>query len=373
MELYSAINCDDRKAGLLFWRHPGENFNTGSVLTVAENEEALFMQNGVIVFAFSGGRTTLSTENYPFIAALRSSMSGGANTFTCKVYFINKAHAMELPWGTDAPIQVSDPKYAILAKVYARGSYSVKVEDSKKFFDKFVDENTESITPQTITTKFASVFMQKIKSMIVRNIRELGEPILDIAGRLDEFADLAQTRLSPVFEEYGLRLVNFYFSAVDLDEEHSSYATLIQLQTHAATKMLEAEGDAGYVERLGANYKVKRGLDIVATFAEKPAANGAGAGAASSLVTELPQAVFAMHMLRDTLRDAFGIPTAAQPPFAPPVPAAACGACGKPLSDSARFCGNCRAPVAGFKACPKCGASFPAAVKFCEICSEPLS
>ena len=370
MELYSAINCDDRKAGLIFWRHPGENFKIGSVLTVAENEEALFMQNGVIVFSFSGGRTVLETENYPFIAELRASASGGVNTFTSKVYFINKAHAMELLWGTDAPIQVSDPKYAILAKVYARGSYSVKVEDSKKFFDKFVDENTETITPQTITAKFSSVFMQKVKSMIVRNIRELGEPILDIAGRLDEFAELAQKRLSVVFEEYGLRLVNFYFSAVDLDEEHASYATLIELQTHAATKKLEAEGDAGYMERLGANYKVKRGLDIVAKFAEKPPASGAGA--VSSLVTELPQAVFAMNMLRDTLRDAFGVaPATSSVP--PPAPAVPCASCGKPLSAAARFCGNCRAPATEFKVCPKCNASFPSTVKFCEICGETLS
>ena len=367
MELISVINCDDRPAGLIVWKHPGENFNFGSQLVVPENEEALFMRNGVIEALFQGGKFELKTENYAFIKTLRATISAGVNAFPSKVYYVNKTHALELAWCMEDGIQVNDPKFEIFTKVYARGSYSVQVEDSKKFFVKFVDSTTEKLTPQTITVKFDSVFMQHIKTLIARNIRELGETIVGITSRLDEFAEMARKRLADVFNEYGLRLVNFYVSAVELDESHPGYAKLVELQTHAATKKLEAEGDAAYMERLGANYKIKRGLDIAAMIAEKPPASG-GTAAVSGLATELPQALLAVNLLRETMRDALGIGAAATPTLG-----ASCAACGKPVSPTARFCGHCRAPVASHKTCHKCNAILPASAGFCEQCGESLS
>lgn len=96
---------------LLIWLNGEEDFNTNSTLIVAESEEALFFKDGVIQETFTGGRYQLSTENYPFISRLRNAFSGGISTFNCKVYFVRKAHSLELLWGTDTPIQVRDPKW----------------------------------------------------------------------------------------------------------------------------------------------------------------------------------------------------------------------------------------------------------------------
>ena len=62
MELFSVIK-NDGPGDVLFWKFLGEDFRTNSQLIVAENEEALFVKDGVIQEAFDGGKYTLTTNN----------------------------------------------------------------------------------------------------------------------------------------------------------------------------------------------------------------------------------------------------------------------------------------------------------------------
>jgi len=101
---------------LLIVKHPEENFNTSSTLIVAPNEEAIFIKNGIIEQVFECGTYNLTTENYPFIGDLRNYFSGGKNSFTASVYFIRKAHSMEIKWGTDSPVQLRDPVLKIMTR-----------------------------------------------------------------------------------------------------------------------------------------------------------------------------------------------------------------------------------------------------------------
>ena len=101
MSIYSVIK-NDGPGNTLIWQCMEEDFNNNSQLIVAENEEALFMKDGIVVQTFPGGKYTLNTANYPFIGALRKKMTGGNSPFSCKVYFINKAHGhVIINWGTD--------------------------------------------------------------------------------------------------------------------------------------------------------------------------------------------------------------------------------------------------------------------------------
>ena len=93
---------------LLIWRQPEEDFNINSTLIVMPGEEAIFIKGGVIEQTFDNGTYKLSTENYPFISRLVNAFTGGVSTFNCVVYFVRKAHSMEILWGTDSPIQVRD-------------------------------------------------------------------------------------------------------------------------------------------------------------------------------------------------------------------------------------------------------------------------
>ena len=137
---------------LLIWRQPEEDFNTNSTLVVMPGEEAIFIKGGTIEQTFDNGTYKLSTENYPFISRLRNAFSGGVSTFNCVVYFVRKAHSMEIFWGTDSPIQVRDPVMQIATSVQARGSYKVQVDDPGKLLAKMVGNNVPFICKVNSTT-----------------------------------------------------------------------------------------------------------------------------------------------------------------------------------------------------------------------------
>ena len=48
---------------IFVWKHPLEDFNSGTQLIVHESQEAVFFMNGQALDSFQAGRYTLSTEN----------------------------------------------------------------------------------------------------------------------------------------------------------------------------------------------------------------------------------------------------------------------------------------------------------------------
>lgn len=88
---------------LLIWRQPEEDFNTNSTVVVMPGEEAIFIKGGNVEQVFDSGTYKLSTENYPFISRLRNAFTGGISTFNCVVYFVRKAHSMEILWEHPLP------------------------------------------------------------------------------------------------------------------------------------------------------------------------------------------------------------------------------------------------------------------------------
>ncbi|HQA20040.1 MAG TPA: SPFH domain-containing protein [Bacilli bacterium] len=101
--------------------------------------------------------------------SLRKKLTGGVSPFSCKIYFINKAHSLELLWGTNPPMQINDSMFGIVT-VGALGSYSIQIKDSAKFFRKFVGSNESYITIETIQKSFRSAFVGIIKSNIWKNV-----------------------------------------------------------------------------------------------------------------------------------------------------------------------------------------------------------
>ena len=91
----------------LVWKFPIEDFNATSQLIVDETHEALLVVNGNAADLFTAGRRTLSVPNIPIARTLIEIPTGGNSPFPCKVFFINKVHAMDLLWGTQGPISVS--------------------------------------------------------------------------------------------------------------------------------------------------------------------------------------------------------------------------------------------------------------------------
>ena len=165
---------------LLIWRQPEEDFNTNSTLIVMPGEEAIFIKSGNVEQVFDSGTYQLSSENYPFIGRLRRAFTGGVSTFSCVVYFMRKAHSMEILWGTASPIQVRDPVWMIATSVRARGAYKIQIENGSQFLIKLLGNNIPLVMQSELTNYFENEFQQHIKVSIAKAIKNANQEILGI-------------------------------------------------------------------------------------------------------------------------------------------------------------------------------------------------
>lgn len=276
---------------LLIWRQPEEDFNTNSTLIVMPGEEAIFIKGGTIEKTFDSGTYVLSTENYPFISRLRNAFSGGISTFNCVVYFVRKAHSMEIKWGTASPIQVRDPVLYISTSVQARGSYKVQVENAGIFLTKMVGNNVSFTTQDDLKKYFSSEFQQYIKSSLARAIINANQEILGICAQQDILANqILQPVLQGVLKSYGLNLISFTIEAIDIPENDPN-----------RRKLEDAYADKGTMRILGDDWAREQAREILLTLAANPGAGGvaaAGAGmgmgiAAGGVFSGIAQQMFA--------------------------------------------------------------------------------
>lgn len=203
---------------LLIWRQPEEDFNTNSTLIVMPGEEAIFIKGGVIEQVFDNGTYKLSTENYPFISRLRNAFTGGISTFNCVVYFVRKAHSREILWGTATPIQLRDPVLKIQTSIRSRGAYKIRIDDGTKFLTKLVGNNVVLFSQDEIMSNFDNQFQMHIKSLIAKFIKNSDSEVLGICSEMYEFAQAITPFISAIFEDYGVKLVEFSISGLDIPE-----------------------------------------------------------------------------------------------------------------------------------------------------------
>lgn len=353
MQLYSVIK-NEGPSDVLVWKFHGEDFNNGTQLIVSESEEALFYKDGVIEQVFNGGKFTLQTSNYPFISRFRNMFSGDISAFHCKIYFINKVHKLELFWGTDSPIQLRDPVYQLQTQIKARGSYSIQIKDSKKFFLKLVGSNIQHFTTEEINKYFRNALLQFIKDEIARYIKESGKEILDIASEKEKLAIKLTPAITEILDEYGISLIHFYISAIDIPNDDPN-----------RLKLEEAYANRAVMGILGSNWQAQQSVDVLKGLALNEGAGGiAAAGAAMGMG-------FAGASLMGGL-----VGDISRQPFSPNNPGKQkeikfCNECGLENNFSSKFCGECGNKFKlEHRICISCKAAIDSASKFCGECGE---
>lgn len=264
---------------LLIWRQPEEDFNTNSTLVVMPGEEAIFIDNGTVVQTFDNGRYTLSTENYPFISRLKNAFSGGISTFNCVVYFVRKAHSVELLWGTDSPIQVRDKVHDVRTDAKVRGSYKIQVDNPVLFLEKLVGNNVNSQSQEDIKKYFSYEFQSKIKTVVSQFLNSLEQELIGLDAHLSEISEKITPFIDSALKSYGLKCVIFSLAAIDIDV--TKYDKIDEYQIERIGKRKDALGDAEVMQILGDNWEKQQQVNIQMELAKNPGAGGiasAGAG-----------------------------------------------------------------------------------------------
>ena len=215
--------------GTLIYLDPRQDFNTNSVITVAPNEQVIFIKNGEFYGTLPNGRHEVATENYPVLSRIRNMLTGGMSTFTCQVYHV-QTNEQKIDWGTSTPIEIQDfflgggvvgVPTLIRGAAAFRVRFNINEDDdaSKRAFMRLMgDQSTYTVADLGIM--FEAEIGQKISSVVGKTLESISmqHSINAISSQLEDFAMVLKPRFDEVFVDYGLELVNFSFYNLNIDE-----------------------------------------------------------------------------------------------------------------------------------------------------------
>lgn len=215
------------------WKHPIEDFNSGSILNVHESQEAILFVGGRMLDTFERGRHILDTESLPILKSVYPIPTGGQSPFHAEVYFINKTVHMSMNWGTPQRINFVDPITKQSLDIGAGGVMHLYVSDARKLLTKLVGTATTLINRQLLSAEgsgakslqglFREPVAMVVKSFLASEISKRVINILEIDQYLVELSAALLPRVSDVFEDFGLAVSHFYISRLDLPEDNRDF------------------------------------------------------------------------------------------------------------------------------------------------------
>ncbi len=402
---YSVIARADDTGDLPIWRHPDEEFRTGSILDVGEDDTALFYASGKIVGTFTGGRYSLETANYPFLDDLRAAFSGGEKSYKCRVIFINSKRMSNLRWGTQNPIPGNftianpwpgKPPYRVSAEIQAFGSYTVKITEPKLFLKEWGGTKATTRTKEELNEEvIRPMVLSVVTDNLVAAIQEFENGIWEIQKHKGEVSKRIEDRLDASFQEWGLKLYNFYIESISVKDSQGTqdWTRIKEAYTAFAAAQLEKSGEAlGYgseIDALGNNWQRIQARNIMQSMADNPGAGGVaatGAGLGMGMVAGGVMGSMAASMFAPMQEQSIPQPQptvspgpsrfAPKPAVAPTAPAPSqqikCPHCGE-IAGGGKFCGNCGQPLPQKCVCSSCGIDMPAGSKFCPHCGTKVN
>jgi membrane protease subunit (stomatin/prohibitin family) len=376
MALIDRIKFDGPPEALVWKFRAGDgesrdNITLGAQLVVNESQEALFFKQGKALDLFGPGTHTLSTGNMPILQKLVNLPFGGNTPFTAEVFYINKTAKLDYKWGTRSPIQVEDPKLKIIVSVGCFGQFGLRVSDSRTFVTQIVGTMPDWSSDKVVDY-FRGVILEQIQAAVGRFMVVKNLSVMQAAAFVKEISAEAQTDLRTQLSKYGLELLNFYLSAINIAPEELK-------------RIQEVQQKAFEFDRLGdQRYATMRSFDTMQAAANNPGAVGTlmGAGLGLGLGAQLAHQAGGLAIVTPGPHNPGAGPASpsAPVPTSPvsppsgnaPAIADACAKCGQPVAPGSKFCAGCGEPVQTPKTCPSCHAQAAPGAKFCGSCGAKV-
>jgi len=365
MALIQIVEYDNKidPANVFAWRYvdqknPAKSDEIGNwtQLIVQESQEAILFRDGQALDSFGPGRHTLSTDNIPILRKLLNLPTGGETPFKASIWYINKLHVLDVKWGTLHPLQLRDPEYKIPIPVRAYGQFGVRIDDARKFLVKLVGVRP-MLNRDILAESFRGLILNRIGDLIASYLVKKKINIFEVSAWLGDMADESLQRLKPVFDDYGIEVVNFYVGSVNVPEDDP-----------AVVEIRKALSDRARMEVVGYDYRQMRSFDAMEKLAESGGSGGGNPmmGAGLGLGVGMG-AGGAFGQMAGQMAQNFGIQ---HTPTPSEEDGKKCPSCGKPYKEGARFCADCGKPLAAV--CPKCNATVEQAARFCPSCGATL-
>lgn len=201
-----------------------QDFNMGSVITVAPNEQVIFIKNGILYGVLPSGRHVVATDNIPVLGRIRNMLSGGMSTFTCQVYHVTTS-MQTMKWGTEDPIQCVDYHYGdgVPTDVIGNGDFQI-------YFD--IDENDNAaaecykklmggnsvFTSEDLKEFFKAQITQRIGVLVAQMVSDISrtESINTLYPYINDITEKVTPKIQNALDEFGIRIHNFSFNSLQV-------------------------------------------------------------------------------------------------------------------------------------------------------------
>jgi len=253
--------------GVYAVKHPKTDLGTWTQLIVQETQEAMLMKEGRYFGPFAPGRHTLDTKNFPLLEKFMRIPFGGKTPFTAEVWYVNKATALDVKWGTAAPMQLKDPEYNIMLPVRAFGQFGIKITETKRFLERLVG-TLPAFTESELVSYFKGIVLSRTKDLIAEHILHQKISILEISAYLSDVSELLEKHLSEEFAEYGLGLEKFRVMSISTPEDDP-----------AVMRLKEALAKKAEMDIIGFNYQQERSFEVMQAAAANEGSAGSVMGA----------------------------------------------------------------------------------------------
>ncbi|MDF1717505.1 MAG: SPFH domain-containing protein [Antarcticimicrobium sp.] len=211
-EFIDVIHWTDDTRDTMVWRfeREGHEIKYGAKLTVREGQAAVFVHEGQLADVFTPGLYMLETNNMPILTTLQHWDHGFKSPFKSEIYFVNTTRFNNLKWGTKNPIMLRDPEFGP-TRIRAFGTYTIRVREPARFMTEIVGTDGE-FTMDEISFQIRNIIVQEFS----RAIAGSGIPVLDMAANTADLGKLIVAEVSPVLEQYGLEMPEFYIENISL-------------------------------------------------------------------------------------------------------------------------------------------------------------
>ena len=366
----------------LIWRQPEEDFNTNSTLIVMPGEQAIFIKGGVIEHVFDNGTYKLTTENYPFISRLKNAFTGGISTFNCVVYFVRTVHSKEVRWGTSNRIQARDNVNGFRVDIGANGSYKIQIVNPIIFLEKMIGNNISVQMEDDLQSYFRNEFSGKIRTCLSKFFNSYSEEFIGIEENLEELSEQLQPEIDRIMNPYGLQCVKFTIAAMDISTE--KYDRIDDINIGVFGQVQTARGEKAAKDAMGADYATIKGMHILESLAQNPAAGGAAgfqAGMAMGQTAATVYSTIAENVFGSARQDFFEkkdtFMSERQPSGRYMQQTAAaqnlCPKCGALVPEEANYCPKCGMAISSNEIyCSGCGKKVEVGTNFCPHCGKRI-
>lgn len=340
----------------LAWKYTNDELGTWTQLIVNESQEAVLYKGGKVCDLFTAGRHTLETANIPILNKLVNLPFGGESPFSAEVWFINKNYALDIKWGTPSPIQMQDPKYKVFIPLRSYGQFGIQVIDSKKFLIKLVGTQTE-FSQDSLQRYFKGLYLTNVKDAISSYLLKNNVSALEMNAYLIELSEHIKNKMVPIFDEFGIQLVNFFVNDISIPEDDSA---VIQLKAALAKK---AEMDI-----LGYDYAQERSFDTLLGAATNQGSTQSalmGAGLGLGMGAGIGSAFGGSMSNLTNVLNLNGANQNAQSEQKKSTLQVTCAECGSCFDNTSKFCPECGNI---YNACLACGADLETVASKCHIC-----